>query len=137
MFLRMFACIGLLLAAGCNDSQSPFKYVPVSGRITYEDGTPLGKANMRLQFVSLDQSNIAESHPRPGMTTVDPEGRFDNATSYKFGDGLVPGKHAVAILDAEDAAGKLLVPQEYTNAKSSPLVVDTNDLPFDIKVPKP
>ena len=137
MLLRILGCLGLLLIVGCSDSQSPFAYVPVSGQVTYEDGTPIGKGNMRIQFSSVDQSPIAESFPRPGLTTIDQNGHFDSATSYKYGDGLVPGKHKVAILDALDESGKLLVPKEYTNVKSSPLLVSTDELPLEIKVPKP
>lgn len=125
------AFVSVVLLAGCTDSSSPFDYVPVSGKATYEDGTPI-KAGIRLQFKSIDQTAIEAAHPRPALTTLDAEGRFENVTSYKYGDGLVPGKHQVAILDADN-----LVPQEYTNVNTSPLVVDTVSLPLEIKVPKP
>jgi hypothetical protein len=127
-------CLALILCGqlmGCDSTSSPFEYVPVSGKVTYEDGTPL-KANFRLQFKSLDQSAIGSAHPRPALANVDADGRFENVTSYKYGDGLVPGKHQVAIFDADK-----LVPSEYTNVNLSPLVVDTAEIPFDIKVPKP
>ena len=127
-------CLILILGSGlvgCDSGSSPFKYVPVSGKVSYEDGSPI-KAGIRLQFKSLDQSAIESAHPRPALTTVDGEGRFENVTSYKYGDGLVPGKHQVAILDADK-----LVPAEYTNVNTSPLTVDTANLPLEIKVPKP
>jgi hypothetical protein len=127
----LLALMCVILLGGCKDSSSPFEYIPVSGKATYEDGTPI-KAGIRLQFKSLDQNAIEAAHPRPALTTLDAEGRFENVTSYKYGDGLVPGKHQVAILDADN-----LVPQEYTNVNSSPLIVDTASLPLEIKVPKP
>ena len=123
--------------AGCGDSGSPFDYIQVSGQLVYEDGSPIGKDNMRVQFVSIDQSTVGQAHPRPALASLDREGRFESVTSYKYGDGLVPGKHKVAILDAEDPSGKLLVPLEYTNVNSSPLIISTEDLPLEIKVPKP
>jgi hypothetical protein len=127
-------CLVLILGSGlpgCDSGNSPFKYVPVSGKVSYEDGTPI-KAGIRLQFKSLDQSAIESAHPRPALTTIDAEGNFENVTSHKYGDGLVPGKHQVAILDADK-----LVPPEYTNVNTSPLIVDTANLPLEIKVPKP
>ncbi len=136
----LFARLSLSLLVGCpfvgcDGGASPFAYVPVSGQVTYEDGTPI-KENIRLQFVSLDQPAVGASHARPALTTVNAQGRFENVTSYKYGDGLVPGRHRVAILDAEEN-GKLLVPQECTNVNTTPLKVDTATLPLVIKVPKP
>jgi hypothetical protein len=58
-------------------------------------------------------------------------------TSYKYGDGLVPGRHKVAIEQVKDKNGRLLVPKELTNVATTPLEVNTDDAPFDIKVPKP
>jgi hypothetical protein len=43
----------------------------------------------------------------------------------------------VAFQEVKDKQGRLLVPKEFTNIATTPLTVDTNDLPFDIKVPKP
>jgi len=33
--------------------------------------------------------------------------------------------------------GELLVPKEYTSIATTPLVVNTDDAPLEIKVPKP
>jgi hypothetical protein len=43
----------------------------------------------------------------------------------------------VAIHYATDAKGKLLIPKEYAHPTTSPLVVDTAQLPLEIKVPRP
>jgi hypothetical protein len=34
-------CWLVFLSTGCGGSGSPYDYVPVSGKVTYEDGTPL------------------------------------------------------------------------------------------------
>jgi len=121
---------------GCGDG-SPFEYVPVQGRLTYEDGSAIPAAGgMRLQFEPLDVVAHDGMHPRTASTGLDAEGRFTNATSYKYGDGLVPGRHKVAIAYATDAKGKLLVPKAFTNLATTPLVVNTADQPLEIKVPK-
>jgi len=125
-----------LMSIGCSSGE-PFEYVEASGNLSYEDGDPIGNGGIRLQFVSVDQKAIDGYHPRPALTNVDKEGKFDSVTSYKFGDGLLPGKHKVAILSATDERGRSLIPKEYSHVKTTPLVVDTANIPFHIKVPKP
>jgi len=55
----------------------------------------------------------------------------------KPGDGLIRGKHKVAIQYATDAKGASLIPKEYTMIATSPLTIDTADTPLEIVVPKP
>ena len=52
-----------------------------------------------------------------------PSGGGQRTTSYKYGDGLVPGKHRVSIHYAVDAKGVPLVPVDYASANKSPLIV--------------
>lgn len=125
-----------LVVIGCN-SNEPFEYVDANGKLSYEDGTPIGKGGIRLQFVSIDQEAVEGLHPRPALANVDADGNFDSVTSYKFGDGLLPGKHKVAILSAKDESGRPLIPKEYSHVKTTPLIVDTANVPLMIKVPKP
>jgi hypothetical protein len=130
-------CVLILSAAGCGGSGSPYDYVPVSGKVTYEDGTPLPIGGFVIKFFALDAPQVAGASPRLGQADVGPDGNFSSATSYKPGDGIIPGKHRVSFLYANDKAGKSLVPTEYTVPKESPLIVDTANLPLEIKVPKP
>lgn len=125
-----------VLLSGCGGTGSPFDYVTVVGKLTYEDGTPIPAEGIKLVFDS-QAPPVGNAHPRPGTSMVSPTGEFKDVTSYKFADGLVPGKHKVSILYATDAAGKLLVPAEYTKASTTPLVIDTAESPLEIKVPKP
>jgi len=128
----------LLLASaglGCG-SDSPFEYVDAKGTVAYEDGSKIPRG-IELRFYAVDAPKVAGAKPRPAVAHADKEGKFDLVTSYKYGDGLVPGKHRVAIMEAEDQNKKPLIPKEYSNPRRTPLVVDTADLPFEIKVPKP
>ncbi|WP_148072684.1 hypothetical protein [Bythopirellula goksoeyrii] len=127
----------LLLLGGCGDSVSPYDYIPVTGSVTYEDGTPIPSGGFVLKFYALDAPEVKNMWPRPAQADIDSNGKFDCVTSYKYGDGLIPGKHRVAFFYATDKDGKLLVPKEYTLAGNSPLTVSTSDLPLAIKVPKP
>ncbi len=46
-------------------------------------------------------------------------------TSYKYGDGLIPGRHKVCIDLGSGPEAKSLVPKDYTSIASTPLEVDT------------
>jgi hypothetical protein len=134
--MRALLLISCLACVGCG-SNSPYEYVEASGHIGYEDGTPIPAGGYRLLFSAIDAPPVEGAHPRPGTADVDEKGDFDRVTSYKYGDGLIPGRHKVAFQEVRDKQGRLLVPKEFTNIATTPLTVDTNDLPFDIKVPKP
>jgi hypothetical protein len=133
---RAYLALAIVVCTGCGDS-GPFEYMPVQGKLTYEDGTPLPASGVVLQFESQDAKPVGDMHPRPAMAAVDSQGVFTSATSLKYADGLIPGKHKVALLYATDAKGKLLVPKPYTHLGTTPLIVDTGDGNIEIKVPKP
>ena len=111
---------------GCGSSK-PFDYVKVEGQLTYDDGEAVPADGIVLEFVTLDVGPNEQFHPRPGSSKLDDKGQFTCATSYKYGDGLVPGRHRVAIYYAKDSEGKLLVPKDYTHIASTPLIIDTAD----------
>ena len=136
LLLQVVCLNALLLLTGCDDG-NPFDYVPVSGRLSYEDGTPIPATGMKLQFEPIDIKSAGGMYARVATADIDAQGNFANATSYKYGDGLVPGRHKVAIGYATDKNGKLLVPKSCTTLGSTELIVDTASLPIEIKVPKP
>jgi hypothetical protein len=122
---------------GCGSS-GPFEYQPVAGKITYEDGQPISSGGLELYFTAQVDSPDGESYPRVAMAHVDGNGEFKEVTSYKFGDGLIPANHKVTIKVGAAQGGKPLVPKEYADAKTTPLVVDSADKDFlEIKVPRP
>jgi hypothetical protein len=136
MRTRMPFIAVIIFCLGCG-SGGPFHYQEVQGTLTYEDGTPIPSGGIQLKFIALDVAAVEDSHPRPAIANLDAQGEFPCVTSYKYGDGLVPGKHKIAILGAKDNHGKLLVPKECTHVTTTPLIVDTADAPFEIKVPRP
>jgi hypothetical protein len=133
---RFVILLVLVCTAGCN-SGSPFKYVKVRGKVAYEDGSPIPTSGIRLRFAALDAPQVEKAYPRPAFARVESNGEFDAVTSYKPGDGLIPGKHKVAIETGGGPSANIPVPKEYQSISTTPLVVDTADSPFDIKVPKP
>ena len=133
-----FAILASLFVAGCGSSD-PFDYVQVSGTITYEDGSPIPAESIRLTFVPQSESLDAKTHARPGVAEVNvADGSFSVVTSRKHGDGIVPGQHKVTVvaLDATQAPTDA-VPQEYASDATTPLVVQTDSQPFDLRVSRP
>src|SRR6187399_935295 len=104
--MRLLLVLICGVTIGCG-SGSPYSYVKATGKLTYEDGPPLPSASVRLQFAAQDAPAVEGSHPRPATAYVNAQGEFDCVTSYKYGDGLIRGKHKVAIEQAADSKGKL------------------------------
>jgi len=128
----------LLLLAGCSSNGDPFSYVNASGKLTYEDGTLIPAKAIELRFYSQNEA-IGNAHPRSGTASVDTKtGEFANITTHTPKDGLVRGKHKVTVTGRERVPLPIaLVPAEYADPNKTPLEVDTDQVPFVIKVPKP
>lgn len=124
------------LVAGCNSSDTSFGVVQVQGKVTYEDGSPI--PGVAVQFVPQTPPIDAKTVPRPGVADIADDGTIEYVTTYDYGDGLVPGKHKV-IVKSKTGNGQRTnaVDSVYSSANSTPLIVDTAEVPFEIKVPKP
>jgi len=127
--------IGFLLLVGCGGGVNPFKSVPISGAVTYEDGSRIPVDGMELYFYS-QQPPVDGKHPRPGKVGVGSDGAFDKVTTYKYADGLVLGKHKV-LISAAGAQG--VIPPEYLDPVKTPLEVEvtSSGQVLDIRIPKP
>jgi hypothetical protein len=128
----------VFLIPGCGGHASdPFSYVKVSGKLTYEDGT-LIPGDVWVVFNS-ESEGIGRASPHPGMGRVNRNtGEFSNVTSHTANDGIVIGKHKVQVTDGNKAPlPKNVLAPEYSKANTTPLEVDTDHLPFILKVPKP
>jgi hypothetical protein len=124
------------LSIGCGRG-GPFEYEKVSGKVVYADGSRIPAGGMELRFEALDAPQVEHASPRPAKASVNAEGVFDCVTSYKYGDGLIPGRHKVAIDVGPGPDGKPLVPKECTSIATTPLQINTKDAPLQIKVPRP
>jgi hypothetical protein len=126
------ACVG----CGKRDPWSP---VQIAGKVTYEDGTAIPVSGLKLYFVPQTPPIDGKIFPRQGIVVVGSDGTFDTATTYKYGDGVIPGKHKVAAVAYAQDGRRLSpdIPAIYTKASSTPLEIDTADSPLHIKIRKP
>jgi hypothetical protein len=97
--------------SGCGGG-APFKLVKVDGTVTYEDGSLIPASGYRLKFRPLVESPDGQNFPRVAVAIVDDKGRFEVATTQRFGDGVTHCVNAV-YLERVDAGpnGRLLVPR--------------------------
>jgi hypothetical protein len=125
--------LGLLLAGavGCGGGE-PFKLLPVSGKVTYPDGSLISAARMEVIFEPQAQPIDPKTHPRPGRAEVNvADGTFSEATSHKFGDGLVLGKHKVRVISYDNSD----VPTEL-QVTPSEIEVGPDSTHFELSVKK-
>jgi hypothetical protein len=127
------ACLAVV--AGCSGG-APYGVTPVSGTITYEDGSAIPAQSIILSFRSLEPSKDPKTYPRKGMCLVNPDGSFDYVTTYAHADGAITGRHKV-VVGVRDPNADQLVPPEYASEETTPLEVDTRDAPWRLLVAKP
>lgn len=131
-------CVAATAGVGCSDGV-PYDLVNVSGKVTYDDGSLIPAASIMLKFDPEAPPLDAKTHPRKGYALVNvSDGTFESATTHKHADGLVAGKHKVLVV-AYAAEGKpaKVVPKEYQRPDTTPIEIDTDDVPLLIKVQKP
>jgi hypothetical protein len=136
-YLTLSCMLACLLLNGCGKND-PFDYVPVTGKLTYEDGTLLPVA-VQLTFYPIGGSVNIKTNARPGMVTTEKAtGEFRDVTSHRYGDGLVRGRHRVTLGGGNGRPlPDSVAAAEYGDPDHTPLEVDTSKLPFEIKVKKP
>lgn len=118
--------IGLLFVAVSGCGKEPFATIPVSGKVTYEDGSLIPAKQIRLEFIPQAEPVNAKLHPRPGTTYVNvADGTFAEVTSHKFADGLVVGKHKVVVVSLDDKESQTdVVPKLYQRSETTPLEIE-------------
>jgi hypothetical protein len=139
------ACF-LVSLTGCGSGE-PFGYVNVPGKITYDDGSPIQAPHLKLVFIPVNPPPSPDPKMSAPKAKADvnskehPDGTIpaDEITSHNFGDGLLPGKHKVQIIPFDDKDQMLpgIIPDEYRDAKTTPVEVDTASGELIIKVKKP
>jgi hypothetical protein len=112
----------LALVSGCSSGR-----VKVSGRVVYEDGSPVEEGTVCGELEDGDAKQMVQGE-------IDKDGSFSLGTAQP-GDGARPGKYKVIILcrtvgDAEASQGKKpAVDGKFARYNTSGLTVDVTDGP--------
>jgi hypothetical protein len=132
------SCAVIACLTGCSDS-NPYDIVEVAGTVTYDDGSLIPADSIMLKFEPEAAPLDTKTHPRKGFADVDvSDGTFQFATTHKYADGLVAGKHKVLVAArSKDSKSANLVPREYQRPDTTPVEIDTDNLPLKIQVKKP
>jgi hypothetical protein len=88
--------------------------LPVKGKVTYK-GKPLARGTVKFEPDGAGRAATGE---------IQSDGTFV-LTTYKQGDGAVPGHHRVAVVGGETQA-KEPVPMKFENFASSKLEIDVS-----------
>jgi hypothetical protein len=130
-----------LAVVGCSSQGNPYGVTPVSGKVTYEDGSLIQAPIIYLKFFPDVPPKDSKTNPRPGSAWVNvSDGTFSAATTYKPDDGLIPGKHTVVVraTDREENPSPALS-LVYSDVSTTPLKVDVTPggKPLELKLSKP
>ncbi len=133
--------LGVLCTLGCGSGE-PFDMTPVSGKVTYEDGSLIPGHRVEVRFVPQDvKSEDPKVSPRFAGAEVDvATGEFIESTTHTWGDGVIVGRHKVLVRSFDQNERPTgAVPREYTDERDTPLEMDiTYGMdPVEIQVPKP
>ena len=110
--------------SGCGGG-NPYKTVPVSGKVTFDDGSLIEAPELTILFKPQVKNVDAKTYARDGSATVKvSDGTFSCATTYDYGDGLIPGEHKVAVQPMKDGVpARGIVPDRYLDVETSPIVI--------------
>jgi hypothetical protein len=121
----LFVLLLCFAVSGCSNG-----FVPVHGKVTFEDGSPLTQGGIAFSTATF----MADGK-------IQPDGTF-TLTSLKQGDGLPVGNYTVTIsaseVDAKERTTYLVDPV-FGDVTTTPLTaeVSANQKIFDFKVSKP
>ena len=84
--------------SGCGSSV-PFDFVPVHGKVTYEDGSRIDADSILVTFNPIVSEEKGKTVPPGGQTNVNvQDGTFSAVSSHRANDGVAVGRHKVVIV---------------------------------------
>ena len=136
----MLVASALALVLGCG-GVVPYDVVPVTAKVTYEDGSLIPGEYISVAFHAQVEAVDSATSPRVGGGTINAaDGTVEGITTYEYGDGLIQGKHKVTLtVGGAEAESSTAIPGAYTDPASTPLEIEVteSDQHFDVKVAKP
>ena len=77
----------------------PFDFVPVHGKVTYEDGSLIDADSILVTFNPILSGEKGKTVPPGGQTNVNvQDGTFSAVSSHRANDGVAVGRHKVVIV---------------------------------------
>lgn len=129
----LIAVLLFCLAAtyGCG-SNVPFDFVPVQGKVTYDDGSLIKADSVLVMFSPIAADPTAKMVPPGGQTYANvADGTFSAISSYRPNDGLAVGRHKVVVISFKNGpngnpAPSPAVPEIYRKTTTTPLEIEVN-----------
>jgi hypothetical protein len=125
MARRFSSFIALILLGGCGGADYPTT-VPISGRVTLAGG--IWPTDGEIYFLPLKP---AAGLPRRAATAkFSSDGQFGSPTSWREGDGIVPGQYKIYVMcwkappTSTGPPPVSYVAEKYQSAATSDLTVD-------------
>ena len=114
----------IVLLAGCGDEAPPFEFAPVTGKVTYEDGSPLQGKYQIINFTPVGIKPVDGQYAPPASAKIEPDGTFKLASGQE--DGAVVGQHKITLVvfDEYGPSPKSMISKEYNDLSSTPLARD-------------
>jgi len=126
---RVLGILGLVLLSGCGSGE-PFRIVPVSGKVTYKDGSLIQADQVVVTFIPQGVASAGKDAAAPATGDLNmADGTFSGLTTHKHLDGAILGKHKVTVQALKKGPGGVgqpidVVPQRYTRVETTPLEVE-------------
>ena len=91
--------------------------------MTYDDGSLIQAEGITLVFSSQVEALDGKTNPTDGTAIVNvADGTFSCASTYGYGDGVIPGKHKIAVQPTKGGVpAPELVPDNYMDPRKTPL----------------
>ena len=132
---------GLLLAGVAGCSSEPYETLPVSGKVTCENGPLARAARIKILFTPQVEPIDAKTYPKHAFGLVNVEdGTFGSGefqvTTIHFGDGAIIGPQKVKVFGVffDDKGGEQELELEVT---PSEVEVGSESTEFEFKVKMP
>jgi len=134
----------LAMGAGCQ-REMPFDVVPIQGKVTYEDGSPIKTGSITIAFNPIDVPTVDKMTPPGGRGAINVnDGTFSEVMTRRPGDGVLVGRHKVVVISFNPRSdGRPVVsdaiPAKYHKLSTTPLEIEVKPETgqfFEIKVSK-
>lgn len=94
--LWLAAAVAAMALPGCGGG-NPYRTVPVTGKLTYRDGSLIPARRIQVNFIPQVKAIDLKTHPRFGVAYLDVEtGEFTAVTTATYGDGATVGKNKLS-----------------------------------------